>query len=66
MGKGCAAGREVGGGESCWWEKVDSLREEGCAARREKGGLLGGRGLCYSAREWWTAMWERAVLLVGR
>ena len=51
MGEGCAAGREIGGGESCWWETVDSLREEGCAAGREINALLGG---------------GRAVLLVGR
>ena len=78
MGEGCAAGREIGGGESCWWEKVDSLREEGCAAGREINALLGGGRavllgrnkvnslLCYSAREWWDVRWERAVLLVGR
>ena len=36
---------------------------EGCAARRERGGLLlGGRG----AGEWWTARWQKAVLLGDR
>ena len=43
--------------------KVDSLGVEGCAARRERGGLLGGGGLRCAA--WCTTMWERAVLQGG-
>ena len=40
------------------------MRED-CAAGWGKGGLLGGRGLCCSAGERWTARRGRAVLLGG-
>ena len=45
---------------------MDSLGGEGCAARRARGGLLGGRGLCFYAGERWAAWWQRAVLLGDR
>ena len=38
------------------------LLGEGCAAGCVKGGLLGGRGLCCSAGERWTARRGRATL----
>ena len=40
------------------------MRED-CAAGWGKGGLLGGRGLCCSKGERWTARRGRAVLLGG-